>query len=233
MDKLQKLDPGKPEIASAADFQELPYCKRQFTRPSGTSTISSRSRHQYLVRNPAASVPRLKVPKIPGPHLSLEEIDRLLTTAQQHQGGRFYAMVATAIYAGLRLGELLALEWSDISFTRHEIMIKEKPELGLRTKTGKFRLVPMLDRLEAILAPLRQSSGFCFFRWKALRRRTTDFDRQFDALLTVATMPRGTTWLTLRRTFGSQLAREGPRPPPRLAWISCASSTGWATPTRA
>jgi integrase len=166
-------------------------------------------KHDYLGRNPAVAIERLKVPKFPGRHLSLDEIHRLLQASKQDQDGRFHPMIATAIYAGMRLGELFALEWEDIDFKRKVVMIKDKPELGLRTKTGRYRTVPMQTKLARLLAPYRKPSGFCFFPEKELRRTTTDFNRHFKQVLKAAKMPKGTNWLTLRRTFGSQLAQSG------------------------
>ena len=131
----------------------------------------------------------------------------MLEAAKQHYYGRFYPMLATAIYAGLRLGELFALEWSDLDFQRREIMVKDKPRLGLRTKDADFRVVPMHERLCAILQPLKKSSGFCFFPHKAVRKTTSDFNRHFKELIQKAKLPPDVNWLTMRRTFGSQLAQ--------------------------
>ena len=146
---------------------------------------------------------------MPGAHLSQEEIHALLSTAQKVSESRFYPMIATAIYAGLRLGELLALEWADIEFEQRRIMVKDKPKLGLRTKSGKFRTVPLNNQLQAILEPMKQPTGFCFFPAKRVRYSTSNFNRQFKRIIEKAGLPTETNWLTLRRTFGSQLAQAG------------------------
>ena len=166
-------------------------------------------KHQYVAHHAAASISPYKVPRIPGAHLSQKAIQALLTTAKEISERRFYPMIATAIYAGLRLGELLALEWTDIEFEQRRIMVQDKPQLGLRTKSGKFRTVPLNHQLHAILEPMKQSAGFCFFPVKRVRYSTSNFNRQFKRIIEKAGLPQETNWLTLRRTFGSQLAQAG------------------------
>ena len=56
---------------------------------------------------------------------------------------------------------------------------------------------------------MKQSAGFCFFPAKRVRYSTSNFNRQFKRIIEKARLPTETNWLTLRRTFGSQLAQAG------------------------
>ncbi|MFC1708240.1 tyrosine-type recombinase/integrase, partial [Planctomycetota bacterium] len=60
-----------------------------------------------------------------------------------------YPITGTALYAGLRLGEILYLDWPDIDFERAEIAIHEKP--GFQPKTREDRVVPLMPQLAEIL----------------------------------------------------------------------------------
>lgn len=94
--------------------------------------------------------------------------DRIVTPAQAEallsalvQPDR--ALWATALYAGLRRGELLALEWEDVDLKRRLIHVrrswdpKEKRDVGPKTDEGE-RKVPMASRLHQLLAEHRLST---------------------------------------------------------------------------
>ncbi len=63
--------------------------------------------------------------------------------------------------AGLRLGEIVALEWTDIDFIRNVIQVQRAEWRGVvdRPKGGKTRLVPMTTRLAAALKAHRHLRG--------------------------------------------------------------------------
>jgi integrase len=62
-------------------------------------------------------------------------------------------MYATAVYAGLRAGELAALEWSDVDFDRRLVTVQRS--FSGPTKSDKVRYVPILDALLLLLREWR------------------------------------------------------------------------------
>jgi integrase len=66
------------------------------------------------------------------------------------------AVYFTAAFTGLRLGELVALRWSDVDFPRQSIRVRESYTHGQLTspKSGKVRTVPMVDDVARRLARL-------------------------------------------------------------------------------
>lgn len=66
-----------------------------------------------------------------------------------------FPMIATAIYAGPRKGELFGLRWIDLHFDRSQITIARS--YAGKTKSGKVRHVPMHPALARILRLWRDS----------------------------------------------------------------------------
>ncbi|MFZ4715766.1 MAG: tyrosine-type recombinase/integrase [Bacteriovoracaceae bacterium] len=89
------------------------------------------------------------------------EINRFFLNIKDRE---LYPLFATAIYTGMRRGELGGLQWDCVDFARQRIIVKRvRDRNGLRdtTKTGKSRLIPMNPAIYPILYNL----------WK---NRTTD-----------------------------------------------------------
>jgi integrase len=85
-----------------------------------------------------------------------EAIRSLLTAAQEEEPGAM-ELYATAVYTGMRAGEMLGLRWEDVDFERRLITVKrsyDKP-----TKTGAIRHVPILNPLLPILRTWKLRSG--------------------------------------------------------------------------
>jgi integrase len=95
------------------------------------------------------------------------------------------AMIVLAIDAGLRRGEILKLEWSDIDFQAGLIKIR-----GTNTKTERERLVPLTDRAKDELYKLRAITTtkgpfpFCDFKrsWATAKRIAGVDDLHFHDL---------------------------------------------------
>lgn len=108
-----------------------------------------------------ATVPRVKKPKAPGTDVAFafletsEQIERLLCAAAE-AGVDVFVLYATAIYTGMRSGELAALRWSDVSLPRRIIAVQRSHDGP--TKSGKARHVPIVDALLPILTDWRQQN---------------------------------------------------------------------------
>jgi integrase len=74
---------------------------------------------------------------------------------------RTEAMVLLAGDAGLRRGESIALEWTDLDFTRRQIHVQRSSWSGKVTapKGGRSRIVPMTDALTTALQAARHLRG--------------------------------------------------------------------------
>lgn len=111
----------------------------------------------------------LKVPNIKKPKTYLfsrefsylrndEEIERFLTSARQEDEVAFL-MYATAIYTGLRAGELAALKFSNIRFDGNKSIITVQESFDDMTKSGRVRYVPILAPLYPLLLEWKNRCG--------------------------------------------------------------------------
>jgi len=125
-------------------------------------------------------------------------------------------MVRVSAYAGLRLGELLALRWRDVDFLGRAITVGRAMSAGTETstKSGRVRRVPLPDQAAAALDRVGRRGDFTdpdelvfsnalgrSLDPSALRRR---YRRAQDAAGL-----RPLRWHDLRHTYRSLLAADG------------------------
>src|SRR4051794_14218866 len=91
--------------------------------------------------------------------LTAEEVEALIRAAASPQDAALYA---TAAYAGLRLGELRALRWRDVDFSKRLVHVRrsyvERDE-GV-PKSGRVRSVPVIDQVARPLDELSRREHF-------------------------------------------------------------------------
>jgi integrase len=145
----------------------------------------------------------------------------ILASAQEHDSHEVEdqqdaEMVQVAAYAGLRQGELLALNWRDVDFAGSALAIARAMSAGVESsmKSGRVRRVPLADQAAAALDRMSRREHFtspddlvfCNVLGRslddsALRRRY----RRAQAAADV----RPLRFHDLRHTFGSLLAMRG------------------------
>ncbi|MFT3714001.1 MAG: tyrosine-type recombinase/integrase [Archangium sp.] len=96
--------------------------------------------------NPAATVERRTVPRRAVEFLSPEEVPVVLREVKAEWRNLF----ATAVYTGIRRGELVALRKRDVDLTKRTITVSRSWE-AQTTKSGKPRSVPIHPELVAFL----------------------------------------------------------------------------------
>ena len=138
-----------------------------------------------------------------------DQYERLFTIARK-RGTDAYLMVLAGGDAGLRLGEIIALEWRDIDLAARRLTVERSDWLGHVTvpKGGRSRQLPMTQRLTAALKGARHLRGervLCLPDGSPITR-----DRVIKAVRgaqRVAGIEQGVH--ILRHTFCSHLAMKG------------------------
>lgn len=136
-------------------------------------------------------------------YLTQPEMDRLLEAANRgRHPGRDRLMILMAFRHGLRVSELIALEWSSIDFVRGRIFIA-------RLKAGRHgthTLSPEeLTALEA-LKKAQQGSRFVFPSNRGTKMLRTNVNRIIREATKTADIPVRVTPHRLRHSCGFQLA---------------------------
>lgn len=120
------------------------------------STLLKRAMEWGEIERLPCTITLLPNPKKTMGFHDFDQYERLLTVAQR-RGSDVYLMVLLGGDAGLRLGEILALEWSDIDLGARRLTVQRSEWLGHVTvpKGGRSRQLPMTQRLTAALKAAR------------------------------------------------------------------------------
>lgn len=153
---------------------------------------------QYIFQNPANSVKKFKEEKRIPRFLNDEEIERLIEAAD---GNHLYPMIITALYTGMRIGELINLKWQNINLKDNIITLPSS-----MVKNKKFRIIPLNNGLKGILTASKNGSQFCFtYKGKPYVQPP---QRAFRGIIKRAGI-KNAGWHTLRKTFASHLVMKG------------------------
>jgi len=99
---------------------------------------------EYLDHNPAANLPRPRMPQKLPHHLQREEVDKLFAAVPEDESPaklRDKTMLFFLYYSGVRAGELVNVRTRDLDFKSGFIKI-------MKGKGGRFRKIPLHDRLK-------------------------------------------------------------------------------------
>lgn len=169
------------------------------------SMLQQAVKNEMIFKNPCVSVDIPKTEKTEKQILSAEQQNEFLQFIRSsNRWKKYHTLFTVALGTGMRIGELLALNWSDIDYNEKTIEInktlqylynkeKKKYEYVMqtpKTKTSK-RIIPLLDSLAFLLKKhrkeqqeLRMSLGD---KWQPLNKEgfgnlvfTTEFGRPFD-----------------------------------------------------
>src|SRR6185295_1929229 len=114
---------------------------------------SARKMGRYSGPNPAATVQRRKVPRRAPDYLRAEEVAPVLNALD----ARWQPLFATAIYAGLRKGELLGLRKSDVDLGARLLTVARSYDRDT-TKGGHADVIPIAAELVPYLQRAMESS---------------------------------------------------------------------------
>jgi integrase len=205
---------------------------------------SNRTVAKYLVnlhgifRRPMKvwGVPRNPVAEVERPRYRIsDDIDafspeEVLALVRAAASARDAAMYMTAAFTGLRLGELLALQWRDVDFAGEVVRVRRSYNVdgGLGTpKSGKVRSVPMVPAVAQVLASLAD-------RGDVTGEEDLVFAGEFGSFLDASGLEGA---LQGCAQDGRAAAASVPRPATRSARSQSAgprcqlSRPGWGTPT--
>lgn len=127
---------------------------------------------------------------------------------QDHEEPMWNTMVLVALRTGMRFGELLGLEWTDINWSQRIATVRQSLVRGIlgTPKSGKIRHIPLTDDALQRLAELPRTHARVFHEAGVSTHRVGA-----NAIQRICkrTGVRVINWHLLRHTFASHLAMEG------------------------
>lgn len=180
------------------------------------SSLKKAAALDLITKNPMAAVERPKQTKKQVQVFTVEEVQKLLK-AKNHCNRRMHMLIAVAAYTGMRIGEILALEWRDIFPTYIQVdktVIARTGQVQKGTKTStSTRKVTIPDELYDELMSFQQyshaSRGLVFHSrtGKVLNPSTLRITFEHIQEREGITPPR--SFHALRHTLASQLIANG------------------------
>ena len=114
---------------------------------------------ELLYRNPAARIKAKKIEKCAPKFFGDDDYLKIEGAAEGHA---LFPMIVTARYTGLRLGELIHLEWEDFDWGLKQIHVKNKSKFNFSIKNSQERTVPFCEQYHDKMLPYIKEEGLCF-----------------------------------------------------------------------
>ncbi len=129
-----------------------------------------------VIDHDPCTIRMLKVPKSSAAFHDFETYERLLAAARQTDPDTHLSILLSGD-GGLRLGEMIALKWTDVDVAKRQMCVQRSDWNGQVTapKNGRLRHIPLTVRLDTALQEHRHLKNplvLCDQRDQPIRRRT-------------------------------------------------------------
>ncbi|MDI6766027.1 MAG: tyrosine-type recombinase/integrase [Bacteroidota bacterium] len=169
------------------------------------SAFETAIRWNYISTNPFKKVQKPKTKEVQPLFLTKEEMKSLLNIIDDVQLKNLYLV---AVFTGLRLGELLNLQWSDIDFVLRVIHVRNSETFT--TKSRKNRSIPMNDQLYEALAMMKETAGSeLVFHSNGKRLSAERVSKTFKVYVRRLGLNDKLHFHSLRHTLASWLVQDG------------------------
>jgi integrase/recombinase XerD len=163
----------------------------------------------YIETNPFTKV---KFPRLTKVYPVFITEDELLIILANTPYSYLKDIFTVAFYTGMRLGELINMKWNWIDFFKNQITVKCSDEFV--TKSRKERIIPMSEKVKAVLTTRYQNSKhqlsevvFCRQEGRMLHQET--ISKQFKDAARKSNLNDKIHFHSLRHSFASLLVQRG------------------------
>jgi integrase len=174
------------------------------------NTLLKKALERDVIERMPCVVRLLPIPTPAAQFHDFADYDRLVDAAERIDRQTHF-LVLLGGDAGLRCGEMMALQWADVDLHKRQICVQHSDWKGQVTspKGGRLRYVPMTVRLATALRDHRHLRGKCVLSQKNGRPLTQKIVRNYiRRAARLAKVPREDVHV-LRHTFCSHLTMRG------------------------
>jgi integrase len=170
-----------------------------------TSAFETARRWNFIAANPFKKVQKPKTSELQPLFFTRDEMRSLLKFMQD---GQLRNLSLTAVYTGMRLGELLNIQWADIDLVTRVIQIRNTETFT--TKSRKNRAIPIGEQLHSLFSEMKgAASSELVFHEGGKRLSGNGVSKQFKASVRRARINDKLHFHSLRHTFASWLVQDG------------------------
>jgi integrase len=169
------------------------------------SAFETALRWEYLGSNPFRKIQKPKMREIQPAYFTKEEFQTLMVFIADEQ---YRNICKVGLYTGMRLGEILNLQWADVDFGGKVVHVRNTAQFT--TKTRRNRSLPISDHLFELLNSLKETAASeLIFHDKGKRLVVNNISRMFKPFITGAGLRKELHFHSLRHTFASWLVQDG------------------------
>lgn len=119
-------------------------------------------------------------------------------------------VLITAFYTGMRVGELVNMQWNWVDFNQNLITVKNSE--NFTTKSKKERVIPIHQSVKKELVKLYSTNGknnYVFHRSEGIQLTEDHISKQFKIAVRQTELSEDIHFHTLRHSFASNLVQSG------------------------
>lgn len=163
-------------------------------------------RWELIQENPFSKLKQVRVPEKLPVHFTREEFERFIAAVREPILKDLFIFGALT---GMRQGEILNLQWSNIDFDQRLIQVTNQD--GFLTKTGRSRMIPMNDDVFELLKKLKIQSDGCMnvFNREGEKLSQSYVEHKFKYYVRSAGLKEELKFHSLRHTFATWLVQNG------------------------
>jgi integrase len=170
-----------------------------------SSAFERARRWGYVAKNPFKEVEKPKTKELQPAHFSKVEFYQLIATIEDNE---LKGLCIVAVSTGLRMSELISLEWTSVDFVRKVITVQNSEDFT--TKSRKNRVIPMNESIWRLLA-LRKETAICelVFHEGGRKYDRIRLSKSFKRCVIAAGLDDKLHFHSLRHTFATWLVQNG------------------------